>query len=139
MKSLATMTAVAALIAGMSVASAQAPATGTTVSPANPNATATDTKQSGAQDQSGSQSKGSTMQGSGSTAVQSNTAASGAGSVSPADPNAAKVGESGEVKSGMQPKSTQTQGVNAPTRPSTTGTATTSPANTAVTPPNAVK
>ena len=138
MKSLATMTAVAALIAGLSVAHAQNPAStsNTNPSPSNLNASSTDTKQTGAQNQSGSQTPGAAMQ-KGPTTVQSGATPS---SVSPADPNA-KMGDSGDkTTSGAQPKSTQMQSGGAkPVMPSTTGSGTPSPADMKATPPSTVK
>ncbi|MDO9413044.1 MAG: hypothetical protein Q7T81_10775 [Pseudolabrys sp.] len=127
MKTLATMTAVAALVAGMSVASAQ-----TTVSPGNPNAAATDTKQTGAQTNSGMQQANPA----GSSAVKpTNTT-----DTSPAAPNASASGEAQAGKSGMQSTGTQTQSGGAMgAKPSTTGTGAPSPADTTKIPPAAVK
>lgn len=140
MKTLATMTAIAALVAGMSVASAQNPAkpqTGST-SPANLNAAPTDTKQTGATGQSGMQTPGAAaVKGSGT--VKTDTQA---GSVSPAAPNAAASGEAQVGKSGMQPKSTQTQSGGSMTTPQTTGssdTAAQSPADPNAKPSTSVK
>ena len=98
MKTLTTMTAVAALIAGMSIAGAQTNS-GTTTSPASPNAAPTTEGNVG---KSGMQPKSTqSMPGS------SNSVPSAQGqTANPASPNAAPTSEGNTGQSGMQPKGT---------------------------------
>ena len=121
MKTFATVTAAAALIAGMSFASAQNASgpTGTTANPSNQNAASSGEAQI---KKSGSQATNPAMK-SGTHVTQQGGAS---GATSPADPNA-RPSDSGNLKSGMQPKSTAKEGVKPST---TTGAAspTTSPA-----------
>lgn len=129
MKSLATMTAIAALIAGMSIASAQNSAgSAGASSPGNlnaaPNGPSSNT-------QSGTESKG----------AASVTGAPAAGQTaqqnkSPSDPNFKPVDNGDKTASGMQPKGTQSQTNGSATTPhSTTTTGTKSPADPSAKPP----
>ena len=135
MKTLATMTAIAALVAGMSVASAQNPAqpqTGST-SPSNLNAGGTsDTKQTGAQTQSGAQTPG--VKGSVTTTQSATNPAA-----SPSDPNYRST--DGDAKlSGAQSKDSQMKSSGKATAPAaTTGDSSKSPADPNAKPPTSSK
>jgi len=116
MKTLTTMTAVAALIAGMSIAGAQTNANkGATTNPGSINAAPT---QEGNTGKSGSQPvMTKDMKGSSNAMPSAKSTAT-----SPANPNAAPTQEGNTGQSGMQPKSTADMPARGTTR-STTGAA----------------
>ena len=101
MKTLTTMTAVAALIAGMSIAGAQTN-DGKTTNPSSINAAPTqqgNTGKSGMQPEATKNMPGASRSMQGKSDQQAET-------VNPASPNAAPTQEGNAGKSGMQPKST---------------------------------
>ena len=100
MKTLTTMTAVAALVAGMSIAGAQTNSNqGATTNPGSINAAPT---QQGNTGKSGSQPKATKDMSGSSNSVPSAKSAT----TNPASPNAAPTQEGNSGQSGMQPKST---------------------------------
>lgn len=116
MKTLTTMTAVAALIAGMSIAGAQT-TTNPSTNPANPNAAPTqegNTGKSGMQPKATQDMPGASGSMKGKQGQQADTA-------NPASPNAAPTQEGNAGKSGMQPKGTANMPSGAAPR-ATTGT-----------------
>jgi hypothetical protein len=134
MKSLATMTAIAALIAGMTVANAQNPAgSAGSAAPGNLNSKPID---NGSNVQSGTETPGAAAV-KGSSTVTTTPGANT--SASPSAANAIPNDGGSKTMSGTQPMSTQSQsGGSATTKASTTGAAQ-SPADPNAKPPTSTK